>query len=53
MKVWKCSLCNVELLNDNLVQIRLERHRFFHRPVSYHRNIALGHAKFTLVRKNE
>ena len=30
MKHWKCNLCNIELPNDELADIRKERHRKFH-----------------------
>ena len=27
---WKCNLCNIELPDDELIDIRKERHRTFH-----------------------
>ena len=27
---WKCSLCNIELPDDELIDVRKERHRTFH-----------------------
>ena len=27
---WKCSLCNIELPDDELINVRKDRHRIFH-----------------------
>ena len=27
---WKCSLCNIELPDDELIDVRKERHKSFH-----------------------
>jgi len=30
MNKYKCSLCNIELPSDELIDVRKERHRLFH-----------------------
>ena len=27
---WKCNLCNIELPDDELIDVRKERHKLFH-----------------------
>ena len=51
---WKCSLCNMELPNDELAEIRKERHAEFHIDESVgttnkQRNWTFGNAEFELV----
>ena len=53
MMVWKCSLCNIELPNDELADIRKERHREFHIDESVgttnrRRNWTFGEVEFVL-----
>ena len=53
---WKCSLCNIEIPNDELTEIRKQRHREFHVDESIgtgkpQRNWTFGDAKFELVSK--
>ena len=53
MMVWKCSLCNIELPDDELVGIRKERHREFHIDESIgttnrRRNWTFGEVEFVL-----
>ena len=53
MMVWKCSLCNIELPDDELVGIRKERHREFHidesvGTVNRRRNWTFGEVEFVL-----
>ena len=59
MKYWKCSLCNIELPNDELADLRKERHREFHvdesaiyranRATNRQRNWTFGKATFKLI----
>ena len=51
---WMCSLCNIELPNDELAEIRKKRHAEFHINESVgttnkQRNWTFGNAKFELV----
>ena len=53
MMVWKCSLCSIELPNDELADIRKERHREFHIDESVgttnrRRNWTFGEVEFVL-----
>ena len=53
MMVWKCSLCNIELPDDELVGIRKKRHREFHIDESVgtakrRRNWTFGEVEFVL-----
>ena len=52
---WKCSLCNIELPDDELIEVRKRRHADFHIDESVgtgkpKRNWTFGNAKFELVR---
>lgn len=51
---WKCNLCNIELPNDDLADIRKERHRKFHIDESIvtgnrKRNWTFGEVKYVLT----
>ena len=53
---WKCSLCNMELPDDVLAELRKRRHANFHIDESIgtgkqKRNWTFGNAKFELVSK--
>ena len=54
-RYWKCSLCNIELPDDELIEVRKRRHADFHIDESVgtgkpKRNWTFGNAKFELVR---
>ena len=54
MKYWKCSLCNIELPDDEYADLRKERHMEFHVDESVgttkrQRNWTFGKAIFTLI----
>ena len=54
-RYWKCSLCNIELPDDELIEVRKSRHAGFHIDESVgtgkpKRNWTFGNAKFELVR---
>jgi len=51
---WKCNLCNIELPDDDLADIRKERHRKFHIDESVgtgkrQRNWTFGEVKYVLT----
>ena len=55
-RYWKCSLCNIELPDDELIEVRKRRHADFHIDESVgtgkpKRNWTFGNAKFELVSK--
>jgi hypothetical protein len=54
MKRWKCNLCNIELPNDELAEVRKQRHRDFHidESIGTHnrrRNWTFGEVKYVLA----
>ena len=54
-RYWKCSLCYIELPDDELIEVRKKRHADFHIDESVgtgrpKRNWTFGNAKFELVR---
>ena len=54
MKRWKCNLCNIELPDDELAEVRKQRHRKFHvdESVGTHkrrRNWTFGEVKYVLA----
>ena len=54
MNKYKCSLCNIELPSDELIDVRKERHRLFHVNESVgtsnrQRNWTFGSVIYTIV----
>jgi hypothetical protein len=53
MKFWECSLCNIQLPDDELINVRKDRHRSFHVDESIgtnkrQRNWTFGKVSFKL-----